>query len=150
MFPPVQQNRPISGAFSLVEVILAIGLVTFALLVIFSLMPAGLASLQESSRRIVETEIFQTVGAELESTPFGSLTNYVTTRFPMYFDNEGLETTASNAIFFVRCRLADHVPATTELQRATVTIGYQRDPDDSGASVSRVNRRTFLVVNRGS
>lgn len=137
-------------AFSLVEVLMAIGLVTFALLVIFSLMPAGLAALQGANRQIVETEIFNTIGAELASTPFQTLDDYVKNankRFPVYFDNEGIEVPANSPdkpwIFVVNCNLADPEAGNAELRRATVSIGYKRESDP------KPSKRTFLLVNRG-
>ncbi len=133
-------------AFSLVEVVLAIGLATFALLVVFSLLPAGLRSLQEANRQIVETEIFNALGAELTSTKFDEVQAHVASRFPLYFDNEGLEVAgAQDATFIVRC-LAQPLEGAGELRRTTVSIGFQRDPDAAGASPTR---RTFLLVDRG-
>lgn len=134
------------AGFSLVEVLMAIGLVTFALLVIFSLMPAGLAALQDANRQIVETEVFNTVGAELASTPFDRLEDFVT-QFPFYFDNEGIKVdTAAESTFTVRCTLAAPELGAGELRRATVAIGYRRDPNPPDAKSSV---RTFLLVNRG-
>ncbi len=134
--------------FSLVEVVLATGLVMFALLVIFSLMPAGLASLQEANRQIVETEVFASLGAELSSTPFTTLDTYVTKRFPLYYDREGAELkSSSNAVFTVRCALTNPAGSgATDLKCATVSIGYHRDPNDAAV---KPDRRTFLLVNRG-
>ncbi len=139
-------------AFSLVEVVLAIGLATFALLVIFSLMPAGLRSLQEANRQIVETEIFNSLGAELASTKFEEINSYLASRFqqPLYYDNEGLEvSTADEASFFVIGEAYDPEGA-GELRRVTVSIGFQRAP--VGISSSRAphtTRRTFLLADRG-
>jgi uncharacterized protein (TIGR02598 family) len=124
---------------------MATGLVTFALLVIFSLLPAGLTALQEANRQIVETEIYNTVGAELAATPFAMLDAYSASRFPLHFDNEGLEVKdEAGAIYFVRCTLA--AGELGELRRATVSIGHRRDPAAPGGKASK---RTFLLVNRG-
>ena len=77
--PPEENNQTarrgnhFKNAFSLVEVILAIGITMFAGLVIFSLLPAGLSSLQDTGMQIVKTEIFRTIEAELSSTPYGEL-----------------------------------------------------------------------------
>ena len=137
------------SGFSLVEVILAIGLVTFAILVIFSALPVGFVSLQGSSRQIVETEIFNMVGAELDSTSRSQLTNYQMTRFPIYLDNEGEEVgVSSNAVFTVRC--SDPVAeSNAELNRVTVSIGFRQDPALAN-SAAKVSKRSFLLVNRGS
>lgn len=151
-------NRRSCPAFSLIEVALAIGLVMFAALVIFSLLPVGLASLQSANRQIVETEVFNTIGAELASTPFmdkngnDTLAQYVQDRFPAYFDVEGIEIkkTANNdpaadAIFTVRAGAPVTEAGGNELKRVTVSIGYNQDPADTGANASV---RTFLLVNR--
>lgn len=140
-------QRSLPG-FSLVEVILAIGLTTFAALVVFSLLPVGLLSLQDTNRQIVETEVFNTVGAELASTPFDKLTNYQTTRFPVYFSNDGVEVaTGAESSFTVRCSSPEIEPG-GELNRVTVSIGYRRDPDQTNGS-GRISKRAFLLVNRG-
>ncbi|MEZ0297399.1 MAG: Verru_Chthon cassette protein B [Candidatus Methylacidiphilales bacterium] len=134
------------SGFSLVEVTLAIGLVAFAIVVIFSLMSVGLATLQEANRQIVETEIFNTVGSELSSTPFDQLSTYCSARFPVYFDNEGVETTSvPNRVFTARYEIAAPEGA-GELRRITVSVGYQHDPTETGY---KPTKRTFLIANRG-
>jgi len=146
---PVFLRRQGRAAFSLIEVILAIGLVTFALLVIFSLVPTGLATLQAVSRQIVETEILNTVGAEFESTPFDQMEAFCDSRFPQYFDAEGIEMDgAAGAVFTVRCTLEKPELGAGELRRARVAVGYQRDPESNDTS-GRVTRRTLLLVDKG-
>ena len=133
-----------NAGFSLVEVVLAIGLVMFAALVIFSLMPVGMASLQESNRQIIETEIYNTVGAELASTPFNRLTNYQTDRFPIYFDIEGIEVNSpTDAAFTVRASMTNAELGAGELQRIRIKVGFRQDPDVPG---NRSTSRTFLPV----
>lgn len=139
------------GGFSLIEVILAIGLVTFSMLMIFSLMPTGLAVLDDSNRQIVETEIFNAIGAELAATPFGKVEDYVSTRFPVFYDAQGLEVpAASGALFTVGCELAAPELGAGELRRATVLIGYRQDPAQTAPAAPRSSvRRTCLLVNNG-
>lgn len=148
MLPSISSPVRAKAGFSLVEVLLALGLVTFAFLVIFSLMPMGLISLQESGRQIVETEIFNNFDAELSSTPFANLDTYVNERFPAYFDHEGNEVPAAKAVFTVRCNLLAPSLGAGELRRASVLIGFNSDP--SGAVKQMVNKRTFLLANRGT
>jgi uncharacterized protein (TIGR02598 family) len=136
-----------ASAFSLIEVLLATGLVTFSALVIFSLLPVGLASMQEANRQIIETEVFSTVGAELAATPFDKLTNYQATRFPVYFNNEGIEVgSVADAIFTVRCAAPVAEPG-GELNRVSVSIGFRRDPAQTNGS-GKISKRTFFLVNR--
>ena len=116
-------------AFSLVEIALAVGIAGSALLVIFSLIPIGLSTLQDTGRQIVETEIYNKIGSELATTAaYGTppptstqpkapnmLQQYCadTKRFPAYFDAEGNELAKTGAgmpafaVFQVRCAYGD-------------------------------------------
>jgi len=135
--------------FSLTEVVLAIGLVMFAGVVILSLLPLGLNSLQDSSRQIVETQIFKTVEAEISATSFEALADYQTIRFPMYFSHEGIEMDSKDdSVFTVRCT-APVAEAGGEAKLMTVSIGYRQDPIQTNAP-GRISRRTFLLVDRGN
>ena len=139
-------------AFSLVEVVLAIGLATFALLVIFSLLPAGLKSLQEANRQIVETEIFNSLGAELASTKFDDVEAHLASRFTpsLYFDNEGLQVDSADKASFFVIGEAYGAEGAGELRRVTVSIGFQREPARfTAARTPHTTRRTFLLVDRG-
>lgn len=134
----------------MVEVVLAIGLMMFALLVIFSLIPTGLGVLHDAGRQIVETEIFNTVGAELAATPFTNMDGYQSSNALTYFDVEGQRVEADQAVFHVRCDLgpAEFVTADStngELRRATVRIGFRQDPTNA----QKPSRRTILLGNRG-
>lgn len=133
-------------AFSLVEIILAVGLVTFAVLVLFALLPVGLNSLGDANRQIIETEILNTVGAELSSTAFDQLDNYQSSRYPIYFNNEGSEVKAADSpVYIVRCQIAPLEPG-DQLRRAVVQIGFHVDPN-SAASANLV-KRPFLIVKK--
>lgn len=151
--PPVREHKQpgFPGGFSLVEVVLAIGLMMFALLVIFSLIPTGLGVLHDAGRQIVETEIFSSVGAELAATPFAALDDYQTENALRYFDIEGQPVEEGRAVFYVRCELspAEFVTAANadgELRRATIKIGLHRDPSNA---VQKPSMRTILLGNRG-
>ena len=144
-----RRGNHFKNAFSLVEVILAIGITMFAGLVIFSLLPAGLSSLQDTGMQIVKTEIFRTIEAELSSTPYGELENHQKARFPIYFDNEGLEVSnASNAIFTVRCEIPT-LESEGDLSRMVVKIGHLQDPEQAGSS-KKISKRGFLIANKES
>jgi uncharacterized protein (TIGR02598 family) len=141
-----------STGFSLIEVVMAIGLAMFSLLVIFSLIPTGLNSLQETNRQFVETEILNTVSAELGSTSYKELDDFVNQRFPMYFDNEGAETeNATEAIFTVRCRLEAPELGGGELRRARVFIGFRREPELKDLPVNHpsTRQRALWLADRG-
>ncbi len=79
-------NRPSSGrrrtaciqsgkkAFSLVEVVLALGVVGFSVVAIFSLFPVGLKSALESRRETRAAYLAEQIISDLRSTPFDAAT----------------------------------------------------------------------------
>lgn len=143
-----------SGGFSLIEIILAVGIASASLLTIMSAVPTGLSNLHDASRQIVETAIFNEIGSELGSTPFADtnsghstpqdIDHYSASRCPVYYDTQGLETTSANAIYTVRCV----VSGTGEMRQATVRIGFHKDPGTADSANFRATQRTFLLTNR--
>jgi uncharacterized protein (TIGR02598 family) len=58
-----------AGAFSLVEVVLAIGVAAFCLIAIFGFLPAGLNTNQTSTRQTTANGILSSIVADLRATP---------------------------------------------------------------------------------
>jgi uncharacterized protein (TIGR02598 family) len=76
MRAPVKKNFCL--AFSLVEVVLAMGVVSFAILTLLALVPAGMAGFQQAQTNNVETDIIQKINTELQNAPYSSLFNTTT------------------------------------------------------------------------
>jgi uncharacterized protein (TIGR02598 family) len=133
---------------------LAVGIASTSLITILSVVPTGLSTLQDASRQIVGTSIFNQIGGELASTPFPDtnsshstpqdIDHYAAFRCPIYYDTQGLETTSTNAIYTVRCV----VSGTGEMRQATVRIGFHKDPGQTDVDAYRATQRTFLLTNR--
>lgn len=76
------------SGFSLVEVIMAIGIVSFSVLAVLGLMPVGLSTLREATDSTVESQIVQRMASESWLTSFSALqTNYNDRTF--YYDDAG-------------------------------------------------------------
>lgn len=60
-------------AFSLVEVVLALGVVSFAVLTLLALIPNGMGNFQKAQTNNVETQIVQQVNNELQNAPYSTL-----------------------------------------------------------------------------
>ncbi len=137
-------------AFSLIEVTLAIGVMAFALLAIFGLIPVGLGSFRTAKDISITSQIEEKIFSEVKSMTFDNLTN--TTRyapaaagsvyqFPeRFFTEDGTETSSadSTTIYHVNIRV---VPVTTPLEKsggttltnvdlASVTIQVAYDPSN--------------------
>jgi len=78
-----------ANGFSLVEVTLAIGIISFGLISILSLLPVGLQSFQSSMERTVSAQVVQAIMAEAKQKDFTNLSGAVTYQ---YFTQEGIKT----------------------------------------------------------
>jgi uncharacterized protein (TIGR02598 family) len=159
---PPMKLRPHKGlpsqGFSLVEVVIATGLCTYALLVVAALLPVGMITFRSANQQIIETEIFNRLSSEFNTTPFYSLqntSNGVSPLFPTstsaiyyYFDDEGQDITPSGSnppppsgtVYIARCTLVNSQTQTT--LESTVP------PVDGGASPSGASL-TFIQVQIG-
>src|SRR5213080_4759006 len=91
-----------TGAFSLVEVTLALGVAAFCLIAVFGLMPVGLQTNRNATSQTAATNIMAAVVADLRATPTAATTSTqfgITfgTNATLYFDSSGQFTTSSGA-----------------------------------------------------
>ena len=86
-----------TAAFSLVEVTLAIGVATFCLIAVFSLLPIGVRTNRNATSQTAATGLLASVIADLRATPNPPRINtsvqyqitFGTTKPPLYFDGAG-------------------------------------------------------------
>lgn len=79
-------QRPDSkSGFSLIEVTLSLGIVSFALLLLLGLVPEAIQASSEAVSRTVKTQIFQQVVSDLNSADFADLADE-----SFYFDVDGI------------------------------------------------------------
>lgn len=84
-------QRRIGNAFSLVEVVLALGLFTFALVAILGLFPTGLRSYQTSAQENRALALLEQIAADIRLTDASSGTS------PLYGIDVPLETATSGS-----------------------------------------------------
>ncbi len=108
------RGLPLRGAFSLVEVVLALSIATFAVVVIVSLLPVGIQSSRDSLEETVAVNILSEVVADRKATPFGqqsvsykipALTNGMTATTNIFgaTDNTNNSTDLIQARYRVQC-----------------------------------------------
>ncbi len=84
------------GAFSLIEVVIAVGMVSFAVITTIGLMPVGLGALHRAMDSTEEGQIVREIGAQVFLTPYSQLaTNFSGATF--YYDQDGVLLTNSPA-----------------------------------------------------
>ena len=90
-----------SSGFSLVEVVMALGIISFAIVPLVGMMPIGLSNFRGSMDRSVSTQIAQLIINEARQAGFANLSLWQGNR---YFTDEGEETTAESAtkVYVVR------------------------------------------------
>lgn len=81
-------RKPESG-FSLIEVTLALGIISFALVSLLGLLPAGLSSFRDSMRTTVSAQVSQRLIAEMRQAEFAGLS--IGVQPERYFSVEGIE-----------------------------------------------------------
>jgi uncharacterized protein (TIGR02598 family) len=104
-----------AGAFSLIEVTLAIGIAAFCLIAVFGLVPVGALTNRNATSQTVATNMMTTVIADLRATPKA---NPISPQFgitfgtckKLYFDSEGHVVVTSD------CVSAVTLPATARYQ----------------------------------
>ena len=150
---PSAPDRRKQGAFSLIETILAIGIVSFAFVAIFGLLPAGLRVFRQAIDTSVGSQIAQRVVGDAQQTDFDQLvtdssgaaiTAGTTGRKGVrYFDDQGNEVpAATNAIYHVNTRIQPATPlpmggaAATNASLATVTIQVANNPANQSLDLS--------------
>ena len=85
----------------MVEVVLAIGIVAFAFVPLFALIPVGMTTFRQSIDTIVTTQVVQRVINEEQETDFSVLINPSNALTTRYFDNQGDEVTTLGASLYV-------------------------------------------------
>jgi type II secretory pathway pseudopilin PulG len=88
-------KQPASSAFSLVELTLAIGLISLCLVAVIGLIPVGVQTNRNATSQTAATNIITAVVADLRATPKANSTSaqfgiiFGTTPRTLYFDNAG-------------------------------------------------------------
>ena len=141
---------PRRNGFSLVEVTIALGLISFALISILGLIPTGLSTLRQSMNQTVEAQIVRTIGAQAVLTSYTNLA-----MSGAYFDDEGLPVAAaSGACYIVNVTKANSVfPGSTNanaLASSLTALNIQIVAKPNPAAAGKTNLYTLLVANSGN
>lgn len=134
-------------AFSLVEVTIAIGIVSFILLTMLGLMPVGLSTLRQAMDQTVEGQIVQKLNGDILMTPFSQIADKYSGQ-TIYFNEEGVETNAYGSRYRANVSLgsASYPGASTNTANSiqVVRIDLVRTRDSS------TNRFSLFVPNSGN
>jgi uncharacterized protein (TIGR02598 family) len=142
------------AAFSLIEIALALGVLSFGFLATFGLIPVGMGTFRQAMDTSIGSEIVQRVLNDARQTDFNDLvlasgSNGKSFR---YFDNQGIEVTGTNtavapanAIYQVNTRInpTTMLPITSGSNSlttlATVTVQITNNPGHQTIAMDPTN-----------
>lgn len=123
--PRIMVRKPRSHqGFTLVEVVLAIGIIALAFVPVLGLLPVGANVAREAIDTTVESQITQLMTNQAQQTDFSSLKDLSATP-TQYFDYQGNKTKLENAIYEAKFHVSHstNLPGSVRTSRlATVTI----------------------------
>jgi uncharacterized protein (TIGR02598 family) len=114
-----------SAGFSLVEIVIAVGVAAFALMALLGLLPSGLKTFKSSVDASVGSQIAQRIFNDLQIADWASVTN--NTNPVRFFDEQGTELADSNAInciYWARVNVSSNSSgvSTTYLNNTTANL----------------------------
>src|SRR5205807_3551026 len=131
-----------TAAFSLVELVLALGIVAFCLFAVFGLMPVGMQTNRNATSQTAATNIIAAIVADLRTTPAAATTSpqfAITfgTDKTLYFDASGQASTSlsPDSRYQVNIRWNS---APTGLQYADLKVTWPASVDPATATPSGI------------
>ena len=144
---PFRNLRSNPAAFTLVEVVLAIGIIAFAFVGLLALMPVGLTNFRHAIDISVGSQIIQRLVDEAQQTDYTTLVSTPVAR--RYFDDQGNEVTdIGTSIYTVEVSVIapttlpnTSTPATESL--ATVTLKIANNPGHNNAPFDSTTKTPY-------
>lgn len=118
-------RRTFASAFSLVEVVVAIGIFAFAIIMVFGLLPAGILSIRKSVGEVDATQLIERVEQDIRNgygttSPIYQIPLTTSGSNTLFFDRSlGRVTSAAAGYYRVDCRIASAAPVLSVNLRAT-------------------------------
>ena len=134
-------------AFSLVEVVLALGVISFACLTLLGLLTTALTTIRQSIGNTVQAQIMQSIvnNAEVQNYNSGSFTNSAgAAPANYYFDDEGTLLSGQNANWIYSATVTS---TAMTLPGATTSIDQQKVAATLQAVITARNNSTVPSTN---
>lgn len=141
--------------FSLVEVVLAIGITSFALLVTLGLLPVGLNTLHESNMQTAVANISQNIRGELQQISFNQNSSFNIQDLnstTYYFTKDGVKCDVTSGFYQAKFELTNGSVGgmafdATSAQNIKVTLSY---PAAAAASTQKTYVFSLLAARQSN
>ncbi len=132
-------RSPRPGGFTLVEVTIAIGIISFALLGLIGLLPAGLGALRDSVEQSMNAQIVRRISGDLVVRSFASRTDFSSFSGATLFFDEEAQLLAGSAGARYRAVVAVRDPSLPGVDSPTDKASLSTSLKRLGISISRVD-----------
>lgn len=129
------------AAFSLIEVVLSLGIVSFAFVSLLGLLPVGYQTFRRAIETSAQARIIQNVVTEMEMARYSDVnaSGYATAHFPQYFDDQGNRLTSGSDATLIYTVTSDKVthpllPGDSTQHTQLLILGF---------SIQQKNRRSL-------
>jgi uncharacterized protein (TIGR02598 family) len=138
-------------AFTLVEVTLALGIASVAILSMLALMPVGLATMKDATDSAGRAQILTHVASVLRATPYGDLPAYVDSHstVSLLFDRSGRPVSSPGAASFGASLSSPSVPypgAPLDMTNSALAVAVRIALLKPGTIESLSSEQTVLII----
>jgi len=143
------------GGFTLVEVTMAIGIISFAFVATIGLLPVGLSVSRQAIETTIQSQIVQQLTTQALQTDFSQLEKLgdPSKAEPYYFDDQGKATGEVGSLYKATFQ---PVPPTTDLpdgvstrKLKTVTISIENTRGSAAQAAANSKKFTILIPDNG-
>jgi uncharacterized protein (TIGR02598 family) len=136
------------GGFSLVEVTIALGVLSFAAVAIIGILPVGLTSMRQSMNQTVEAQIVRSIAAQAVTTSFTNLARTA------YYDTDGQPLDGAGGAYYTATITTAPSSYPGSQQSSTITnslvsLTIQLVAQQNSAAVGTTNTYAIQVANAG-
>jgi uncharacterized protein (TIGR02598 family) len=120
------KTNPVVHGFSLVEVVMALGIISFVIVGILGLLSVGLSTAKKSTRATnlsaISSQVISSIRNDTNTYTSAVLTGMVSTPVRFYFNYSGSPQTTSNSETFYLCEVGSETASS--VLGATTLSGY--------------------------
>jgi uncharacterized protein (TIGR02598 family) len=141
------------GGFTLVEVTLAIGIISFAFVAMFGMLPVGLSVSRQAMDTTIEAQIVQQMKTQALQTDFSRLDELENVS-ELFFDDQGKQVEEGQSVFRAKfsgvsadTKLPDGT-STSRLKTVTISVANTKGTSDSPGA-REPKKFTTLIPDNG-
>jgi len=156
----IPKHAPASVAFSLVEVVMALGITSFALMAMLGLFTTGVKTSSESEKQIQAANLASMLISVRQNSSTNAISNFAIPPLNVpyrkayssgntltnYVDATGTLTTAANAAYTISCMVGTNSPYGSKIAQVYLMLTWPARADPAGQQVGRYELTTFIPL----